>query len=375
MIERLTVSNFRSLGDDVRITFGHLTALVGPNGSGKSNVMDALRFVADAMQMGLFGAITSRNGIGAVRRWSGGHPFNVAIRLDLKLPEGPALYAFELTGSSAEDYEVKQEEAEVIRGTDRVRFRAERGIWKEGPQGLQPALDNKSLALQLIGGDVRFNDLVRVLQSIAVYTIFPETLRAPQKYSPHKPMSRHGDNWSSILKDQPEATWKSELVAALHKLTGDTEDLRVVHAAGYLVVELRHRSPNKKPKWFAAAQESDGTLRVAGIVSALLQEPPVPVIGIEEPELTVHPGAIPLLYDYLAQAARRSQIIVTTHSPELLDLLKPEDVRVVARGPEGVTTVAELAANQHDVVRKGLMTLGEVMRAPGFQQMVLPAAE
>ncbi len=376
MITSLTVSNYRSLGDNVRIEFGQFTALVGPNGSGKSNVMDALRFVADAMQMGLSGAITSRHGIAAVRRWSGGHPFNVAIRLDIQLAEGPAHYKFELTGSSAEEYEVKEEEADVIRGADRVRFRIERGEWKEGPPGLRPPLDNKSLALQLVGGDARFKDLVRGLQNIAVYAIFPDTLRTPQKYSPHKPMSRHGDNWSSILKDQPESTWKPDLVAALQKLTGDTEDLRVAHAAGYLVVEFRHRSPNKKLKWFAGTQESDGTLRVAGIITALLQEPPVPVIGIEEPELTVHPAAIPLLHDYLAQAARRSQVIVTTHSPELLDLVQPEDVRVVMRNEEGVTNVAPLAENQRDVVKQGLMKLGEVMRMPGLaQQLALPAAE
>lgn len=376
MIRRLTVSNYRSLGENLRVDFGNFTVLVGPNGSGKSNVMDALRFVSDAMHMGLSGAINSRHGIGAVRRWSGGHPFDVAVRVDATMPEGPAFYAFELTGSSAEEYEVKQEEAEVVRGTERFRFRVEHNEWKEGPEGLRPPLDTKSLALQLVGGDARFKDFVRALQNIAVYSIFPDTLRSPQKYSPSKPMSRHGDNWISILKDQPESTWKSELIAALHKLTGDTLDIKVEQAASYLVVEFRHTSPNKKPKWFGAAQESDGTLRVAGIITALLQEPHVPVLGVEEPELTVHPGAIPLLYDYLAQATRRSQVIVTTHSPELLDLVQPEDVRVVWRSAEGVTSVAPMAASQRAVVKQGLMTLGEVMRTAGLQQdLFAPAAE
>lgn len=375
MIRTLTVSNYRSLGEDVRIELDPLTVLVGPNGSGKSNVMDALRFVADAMQMGLSGAITSRHGIGAVRRWSGGHPFNVAVRLDLALAGGVAYYAFALTGSSAEEYEVKLEEAEVIREGQRTRFRVERGEWREGPEGLRPPLDSKSLALQLVGGDTRFQDVVRALQNVAIYAIFPDTLRAPQKYSPIKPMSRHGDNWISILKDQPEATWKPELVAALDKLTGDTRDLKVAQAASYLVVQFEHTSPNKKPKWFDAAQESDGTLRVAGIITALLQEPVVPVIGIEEPELTVHPGAIPLLHDYLTQATKRGQVIVTTHSPELLDLVQPEHVRVVLRGADGVTSVTRIAPSQREIVKRGLMTLGEVMRTEGIQQELPSAAE
>jgi predicted ATPase len=71
MLTTLTVSNYRSLGENVSIAFGGFTVLVGPNGAGKSNVMDALRFVADAMHMGLSGALSTRQGIGAVRRWSG----------------------------------------------------------------------------------------------------------------------------------------------------------------------------------------------------------------------------------------------------------------------------------------------------------------
>jgi predicted ATPase len=375
MLKTLTVSNYRSLGKNVRVDFGELTVFVGPNGSGKSNAMDALRFVADALRLGLSGAITTRQGIGSVRRWSGGHPYDVALRLDLALPSGPAFYAFELTGSSVEEYRVKSEEAQVAWGGTHVRFRVEDGEWKEGPAGLRPPLDRQSLALQLVGGDERFQGLARALQNIAVYTIFPDTLREPQKYNPARPMSRHGDNWVSILKDQPRETWKPELVAALRKLTGDTVDIRVLSTAGFLVAQFQHESPEKDlKKWFNADQESDGTLRVAGILTALLQEPAVPVIGIEEPELTVHPGAIPLLFDYLRQAKTRSQVVVTTHSPELLDLVEPEDVRVVERR-DGETLVTRMTADQCKLVKDGLMKLGEVMQTEGFQLDLSVAAE
>ncbi|HEY8019526.1 MAG TPA: AAA family ATPase, partial [Thermoanaerobaculia bacterium] len=139
MIQRLSVSNYRSLGEKVEVHFGAFTALVGPNGAGKSNVVDALRFVSDAMHMGLSGAITHRNGIDAVRRWSGGHPFNSAIHLDLILESGrPASYSFELRGDSAEEYKVKLEEAWVRNGNDEVRFRIENGQWAVGPPGLKP---------------------------------------------------------------------------------------------------------------------------------------------------------------------------------------------------------------------------------------------
>ena len=136
MIKRLSVSNFLSLGENVSMDLNRFTALVGPNGSGKSNVVDALRFVSDAMNMGLSGAITHRNGIGAVRRWSGGHPFNTSMRLELILDsDRKATYAFELRGDSAEEYKVKSEEAMVVEGSDvvpvsgREREMAGRSFW------------------------------------------------------------------------------------------------------------------------------------------------------------------------------------------------------------------------------------------------------
>ncbi len=361
MISRLRISNYRSVGENVDIDFSTFTALVGPNGAGKSNVVDALRFVTDAMNMGLAGAITHRHGIGSVRRWSGGHPFNVSIAIDIREIDFTGYYAFELRGDKTEEYKVKEETAWVLAAGETFRFKVENANWIQGPSGLRPPLNDKNLALPVIGGDSRFQPLVRALQQISIYTIFPDTLRQPQKYSPVKPLDRHGSNWASILKDQQQQSWKPDLISALDKLTGDTQDIRIEQAASYLVVQFRHTSPNKKPKWFDAMQESDGTLRVAGIVTALLQDPPVSVIGVEEPELTVHPGAIPLLYDFLLQASKRSQVLVTTHSPELLDLMNVDDVRVLRRTPDG-TAVARMASIQRKAVRDGLLTLGEVLR-------------
>lgn len=358
MIERLTVSNYRSLGEGVTVDLGPFTAFVGPNGSGKSNVVDVLRFVSDAMSVGLSGAITKRQGIKAVRRWSSGHPFNLFVEIRLRLPEGPASYRFELAGDRVDEYRLKVEEAEVVQGSSRHSFQVSAGAW-HGPAGLEPQLDPQTLALPLVGGDTRFRALLADLRRTSVYSIFPDTLRAPQEYDPTRPMELHGSNWASILKEQPQETWKPELVQALHRLTGDVEDIRVKSAAGYLVTEFRHTSPGR-PKWFAAAQESDGTLRVAGIITALLQQPPLPVVGIEEPELTVHPGAIRLLVDYLQQAAKDNQVLITTHSPELLDLLKAEQIRVVTR-QAGATRVDSMRDDQRRAVRDGLLSLGELL--------------
>lgn len=374
MIRRLRVSNYRSLARDVEINFEPLTVFVGQNGSGKSNVLDALLFVSHALQMGLAGAVTQRSGIEAVRRWSDGHPYNMSFHFDLDLPDGSAIYSFEITGDKQAEYRVKSESAEVRSNGEVFRFDVNGTTWKSNVE-LRPALTPTSLALPAIAGDVRFSALATHLQQIAVYSIFPDTLRTPQKYDPTKPMLRHGENWASILVDQDPSTWKPALVTALQKLVGDVTDIEVKRTSGYLVPRLRHQTKtrSKRTKWFDVGQQSDGTLRAAGIITALLQDPPVPVIAIEEPELTIHPGATPLLANYIREASERSQVLLSSHSPEILDLVRPEEVRVVFREDDGCTRVEPIVPMQIEMVRDNLMSMSDMLRTVGFRpQLDLP---
>ncbi len=359
-ITGITVSNYKSIGREQHIPLGPMTVLVGPNGSGKSNVVDVLTFVRDAMYLGLSGAITDRGGINAVRHKSSRRSSSISIKLDIELKSRPASYLFEIIKD-----QVKYEAARVSTDLDEAYFTVTQGKWY-GPQGLEPKVSPTSLALPTVAGDKRFTPLFDLLSRLVIYSIYPDTLRQPQKYNPDKPMHKHGDNWVSILQDQKQSTWEPEIVAGLNRLTGDIKGLKVNRIANYLVAQFRHK-PEGRSQWFDAAQESDGTLRVAGILTALLQEPPLPIIGIEEPELTVHPGALPLLMDYLRQASKQSQVIITTHSPELLDLVKPHEVQVVER-TNGATIIRPLAEHQHLAVSDRLLRLGELMTMEGLRQ-------
>lgn len=373
MITRIEVSNYRSLGESVVANLGRLTALVGQNGSGKSNLADVLRFVSESLRLGLDAAITSRHGIGAVRRWSSGRPFNLRICLDVNEQSFNGRYEFELTGDSSEEYRVKREHASITPADElgvRHEFTVEGGKWR-GPTDLNPKVASGTLALTVMGGDERFLPLAEALRDVQIYSIFPDTLRQPQKYDPTIPMRRHGENWATVLRDLSDDA-RDAIRAALGKLTGDITDVRVRPVAGFHSAEFRHQPQSmdgakpRRVRWFEADQESDGTLRVAGILTALLQTPAPRLIGIEEPELTVHVGAIRLLHDFLYEASRRTQVLITTHSPELLDLIQPDSVRVVTRRA-GATEIAPLHASQKEAVKQRLATLGEVARAEGLQ--------
>jgi len=372
VIRRLKVSNFRSLGRDVNVRLGRLTALVGPNGSGKSNVVDALQFLADCMHIRLEGAITKRHGLEVVQRFSEKPSGKTSFRVEVDLPGGDGEYEFVLVANKKREYSVYAEHARVSKDGEKFEYWIKDNTWVAGVSDLRPRLDRTSLALPLIAGDKRFGPLADTLRRIAVYSIYPDILREPQKYDPIKPMDKHGSNWASILKDQDSDTWKADLVEVLSRLTGDVVDIRVQPVAGYLTVQFEHMldSHAQRKRWLDPVQESDGTLRVAGMITALLQYPLPTLIALEEPELTVHPGALRLLRDYVQQTAEHGQVVITTHSPELLDLLDTDSVRVVARH-NGATTVEELDEDQRDAVKSGLFSLGDVFRSEGLKQRQL----
>jgi len=203
---------------------GPLTALVGPNGSGKSNIGDALRFLSECLRDGLDAAISRRNGIGSLSRWSSGRPFDLAVSVSIENERGDGFWAFQLAQEAGGAYYVKAEIAvwsPVDKPGVQYRFQLAEGQWVQRPESLDPAVERTALALPLIAGDSPFHELATELKNVAIYQIFPDKLREPQKPNPARPMLEHGENWASILKAMGASTWKPDLLAALARIVGD----------------------------------------------------------------------------------------------------------------------------------------------------------
>jgi len=133
-------------------------------------------------------------------------------------------------------------------------------------------------------------------------------------------------------------------------------------------LEFRQKVVGADPWRFLAANMSDGTLRAFGVLVSLFQssngETRIPLVGIEEPEAALHPAASGVLLDGLIEASRSKQILVTSHSPDLLDSPKIETTSVLAvNAHSGKSHVAPIHAAGKEALRERLYTAGELLRA------------
>jgi len=88
-------------------------------------------------------------------------------------------------------------------------------------------------------------------------------------------------------------------------------------------------------------------------------------IAIEEPELTLHPGALAIISDVLKEAVERCQVLITTQSPDLISQFDPRELRVVERR-KGVTSIRPVSERQIAVVNEQLFTTGDLLRIEGL---------
>lgn len=118
---------------------------------------------------------------------------------------------------------------------------------------------------------------------------------------------------------------------------------------------------------FGSETMSEGTVRSAAVLAALFQpeslDGRLPLIGIEEPEIALHPAAAGVLFDALTEASEHVQVITTSQSADLLDRedLDPAIIRPVAMR-DGVTIIGEVDDASREIAKEKLYTLGELMR-------------
>jgi len=381
MLKNIEIKGYRSL-KDVSIDLEPLNVLIGPNGGGKSNFMDVFTLLKLGAAGSLSDAIASRGGFDALRFGSGkSSSKSLAVSLDVLPPEDSTedhaqlRYEFELTPLRNE-YQVWRESLYEGHGEQRKEtlFR-ENGDWRgpfekrSDPERTFPGYTNE-LALSQLRDPTSYPSLYDLTQML-MWMVYPpidvsqdSPIRRPQTTRSGLRVFRGCDNTAAVLYavSQTHRSIWADVLDVLRVGFPDLDDIRFPPEGGDGKVNLRwFEKPFRDEAGFSAEHLSDGVMRMLALVAILMTPEPPPLICIDEPEIGLHPHLVNIVAELLQSAATRTQLIVATHSPELVSKLKPNEVVVVEK--EDGATVMERLSEDDLAVWRDKFRLGELWLA------------
>jgi predicted ATPase len=370
-LTRVRLRNYKSIGAcDVELA--QLAFLVGPNGSGKSNFLDALRFVSESLGFSLDHALRDRGGISEVRRRSGGHPTHFGVRLDFRLPESEGHYAFTVGAQPKGGYVVQREEASTTSlkaSGERASFVVEDGRLVEATVSTLPAPTSDRLLLVTASGLSQFRPMYDALSGMAFHNLNPEAIRQLQPADPGDRLRHDGGNLAAVVARLEAASpeLKKRLEEYLARVVTGVSGVSAIQVGHMSTLRFMQQVSGAKNPWnFVAHSMSDGTLRALGVLASLFLPPngsSPRLVGIEEPEVALHPAAAGILTDALRDASERVQVLVTSHSPDLLDdgSIPHESILAVV-SEHGDTRIGPLDEAGRSILHEHLYTAGELLR-------------
>lgn len=351
MIQCLAVAGYRSLRD-VKLELGSLNVITGPNGSGKSSLYRALRLLSEVAQGRAISSLAAEGGLTSTL-WAGPEKFSQQMRageipvqgtvrsgpislklgfaaddygyaIDLGLPAGSMRSRF------ANDPEIKAESvwtgatlrsANLLaeRRGSYVRIRSSTtGAWRDSMKTL-PAHDSM---MTHCADPVDGLELLLLRERMRAWRFYDDLrtdrdapARRPQVGTFTPVLASDGGDVGAAIQTIAEIGDKDALDDAI----ADAFDGASLDVGEHFQVEMRQHGLLRP---LGAAELSDGTLRYILLVAALLSPRPPELMILNEPEGSLHPDLIEPLARLLSKGSEQSQLIIVSHSKELVEALE-----------------------------------------------------
>ena len=356
LLNAVTPRNLLSFGpENEPLELNGLNVLIGPNGSGKSNLLEAIALLRTCPNREGFRPVIARGGGIGEWIWKGRPNEPASVEALVARPDGWPLRHSVALRKEQQSFRLEDERIEnerpakgerkpylfyhyghgrpVINTVSRGKRRLNRDDVAPDASILAQRQDPESFP--------EITRLATVYDRIRLYrewtfgrnTVFRESQKSDLR------TDRLEEDFSNLgmflnrLRRQPKT--KAALLAGLANLYEGLTDFDVGIEGGTVQVFFTEGDFS-----IPATRLSDGTVRYLCLLSILCDPEPPPLIGIEEPELGLHPDILPKVADLLIAASERTQLIVTTHSEILVDAFteRPGAV-VVCEKHEGQTTL------------------------------------
>jgi predicted ATPase len=364
MIHRVRVQNFKSILD-VTVDLSPVTVLVGKAGTGKSNFIQSMRLLRDYL--------ASQQRQVLQQRWPG---FRPAMASD-----GSASFEIEFSIAGIDDrftYQLSLPQQigqvpveERLALGDRCLFHQKAGGQQPGWQWVVepttlPALPPGPLAIDRIPSISEVVIAFTALTSgIGCYVFSDDVLRVGNQQQSTMGLDDAGTNYLGVLKDivsnLQDFKVRKGIVGTLQRVNPSVSAVELDNIQQPQHVVVGHKFDGKTLS-LELSQESDGFRRFYAYLLALYQRPPKQTLMFEHPEDGIHPGALAMLAEEFKAAPEqgRGQVILTTHSPKLLDHFDAEQIRVVEL--DGYQTrIGPVSSEQKEAIHDHLLDPGELL--------------
>jgi predicted ATPase len=345
---KLQIENWRNF-THVNVLLQQRVFLVGPNASGKSNLLDVLRFLRDLVRVGggLEKAVADRGGVSRLRSLAARHHPEIVI--DVEIEDGENIIWRYRIG--------------IIQDNNSRPLLKEEKVWKADELILnrpdeRDAQDKELLRqthLEQINSNYEFREIADFLNTIRYYHIVPQLIRDPER-SVGRKFDPYGGDFLEQIANSPKRTQESRLrriqnalrvaVPQLAELMQYKDNRGVPH------LRAKYNHWRSKDAWQTEADFSDGTLRLIGLLWALL-DGNGPLI-LEEPELSLHAEVAKHIPEMMAsiqkgQKKQARQILVSTHSSDLLSGPGIATDEVLLLRPTNDGTQVDVAGNVAEI--------------------------
>ena len=332
ILDSIKIKNFKAVRDSGSVKLGPLTALVGNNGSGKSSLIEALETYQAIVSDGLDVAMQRFMGIEHVQNKRANPDTPISFDLRMRGPFGKT----HMTMAVASD---KSRGAYAITGETVVckQHMILEGFSEQDKKGFQKRWTS---GFSMLGSNVYLFEYANLVESWQFLTLSPERMGYPlpqKRTGGGVRLARDGSNIAEFLLElrERDARVLEGIIRTMTYVLPYARDLQPA-----ITSELERKAwlqltegDFKVPGWML----STGTLRVLALLALLRHPTPPPLLVIEEIENGLDPRSIHLLVEEIRNAvlAGTTQVLLTTHSPYLLDLLKLDQLVLVTRNKAG----------------------------------------